>query len=103
MDLNFDELIRPYNENGRTTELQITWLRKKGFSSAVIESAIQDIYAGLHQGITYPNGHELDQALLKHAHELANEESRIILNRLERVNLPGGRFKKAWRALRGQL
>ena len=103
MDINFQELIKPYSENGRTVEGQITWLRSKGFSSAVIESALQDIYVGLHQGVTYPDGHELDVALLNHTHELANEESRIIMQRLERVNLPGGRFKKAWRALRGQL
>ena len=104
MDLNFEALIRPYSENGRTIEKQIRWLRKKGVAPLVIERAVQDIYSGLHLGTTkYENGHDLDQALLQRSIELMDDETELLLRRLERVNIPGGRWSKAWAALTGKL
>lgn len=103
MDLNFEALIRPYMEDGRTIKGQIRWLRKKGITPFVIERAVQDIYVGLQTGVTYPTGHDLDQALLQRAIVLMDEETEIILQRLERVNIPGGRWSKAWKALTGKL
>ena len=104
MDLNFNELIGPYSANGRTLKGQIRWLRKKSISPNAIEAAIQYVYAGLHTGeLKYESGHELDRALFDKAVELQSEEDEIILQRLERVNIPGGRFKKAWAALMGKI
>lgn len=103
MDLNFEALLKPYTENGRTIEGQIRWLRKKGITPFVIERAVQDIYVGLQTGVTYPSGYDLDQALLQKAIALMDEETEIILQRLERVNIPGGRWAKAWKALMGKI
>jgi hypothetical protein len=103
MELNFDELLRPYVENGRTLEGQIRWLRKKGVPPLVMERALQDIYLGLHSGVAYPSGNDLDQALLQRSIELMDDETEILIQRLQTVNIPGGRMKKAWRALRGKM
>jgi len=101
--LNFEALIRPYIENGRTIEGQIKWLRRKGIHPYAVEKAILDIYTGMQLGKVYQDGNELDQALLQRGIELVDEETALILQRLSQVSIPGGRISKAWAALKGEI
>lgn len=99
--MDFEKLLEPYSENGRTIEGQILWLQKKGFSQVIIETATRAIYKRLESGEKFGNGHDLDRELFAVATDLAKEESKLLVKSLDRF-IEGGRFKKAWNALRGK-
>lgn len=100
--MDFDKLIEPYTENGRSVKGQILWLQRKGYSPVIIEKVIQSVYSRLAGGETFENGHELDQELKRVADSLQGQEAELLLKNMDRL-LEGGRFKKAWKALRGKL
>jgi hypothetical protein len=103
MDLNFEALIRPYIENGRSLEGQVRWLRKKGIHPHAVEQAIQEVYTGMQLGKVYQDGNDLDYALLHRGIELMDDETQLILQRIGQMKIPGGRVKKAWAALKGKI
>jgi hypothetical protein len=61
--MDFDKLLEPYTENGRTIAAQLKWLVRNGFPQSSIDYAISAVYKRLENGETFENGHELDQEL----------------------------------------
>jgi predicted alpha/beta-fold hydrolase len=61
--MDFNKLLEPYSENGRTLAGQIKWLAKQGFPQASIDYAVSFVYKKLDLGGKFENGHELDQEL----------------------------------------
>lgn len=108
MELNFVELLKPYEENGRTPEVQIKWLQKKGISSHVIEIAMMKVYKELAEGRIFKDGHELDRHLLEIAIGYVQEELMALKDLMEKKLAqlriaPGGKAKKMWKVLKGEL
>jgi hypothetical protein len=99
--MDYQKLLEPYAENDRTLEGQMVWLQKKGFSQIIIETAVRAIYGRLEEGEKFENGHALDRELFSVATELSKEEAKLLVKNLDRY-VDGGRFKKAWNALRGK-
>lgn len=62
--MDFDKLLEPYGENGRTLHGQIQWLLKNGIPHASIDYAVLAIYKRLECGEKFNSGHELDRELL---------------------------------------
>lgn len=81
--MNYEKLLEPYKENGRTAEGQVTWLLKKGLSKASIDQAMIEIYDGVERGQKYLTGHELDRALFDRASALAKADVIASLGQLE--------------------
>jgi hypothetical protein len=67
--MDFDKLIEPYSENGRTLGGQINWLLKKGIPQTSIDYAVSSLYKRLDCGEIFKDGHELDTELLNIAKE----------------------------------
>jgi hypothetical protein len=61
--MDFDKLLEPYTENGRTIAAQLKWLTKNGFPQGSIDYAMSAVYKRLESGEKFENGHELDQEL----------------------------------------
>ncbi len=108
--IDFEKLLEPYSEGGRTVEAQIKWLSKKGFSGTVIDTAMSEVYLELSRGKKFKNGHELDRYLLKKAIIESKKEMEVrikhmqdrlneLVNRHQKVN----KLKKIWFVLRGKL
>ena len=81
--MNYEKLLEPYKENGRTAAGQVTWLLKKGLPKESIDQAMIEIYDGLERGQNYSAGHELDRALFDRASELAKASAATSLAQLE--------------------
>lgn len=79
--MDYDKLLEPYYENGRTTEGQVRWLQKKGFPDHIIEEAMSGLYLELDRGKHFVNGHALDRELLAKAEELKKFERRLLVDR----------------------
>ena len=82
--MDYNELIKPYSENGRTVAGQIVWLRKQGFTDSEIEHALADTYLEVKNGKTFENGHELDRYLLSVAQAVRLEEVDAVRERMQR-------------------
>jgi hypothetical protein len=61
--MDFDKLIEPYSENGRTLGLQIKWLIKNGIPQSSIDYAVSSVYKRIENGETFKDGDALDQEL----------------------------------------
>lgn len=72
--MDFDKLLEPYKENGRTVSGQIKWLLKNGIPHTSIDYAMSAVYKRIDSGATYENGHELDRELLTTARDHYNTE-----------------------------
>jgi hypothetical protein len=100
------DLLAPYaNDDQYTPEGQIVWLKRKNFSPQIIDAAMTDIYFGLSQGKTYEDGHALDRVLLKTAQAYEAIEARNLIssgNTLKK-QIEGGKLKKLWWVLKGEL
>jgi len=107
--MNFDKLLEPYAENGRTIAGQIQWLMKYGIPQNSIDYAIVTIYKTLASGKIFDNGHDLDRELLRIAQEHASSESKMLIKRVEEMAdvLDSdwnklSRTKKLWEVIRGR-
>jgi hypothetical protein len=72
--MDFDKLLEPYSENGRTIKGQVAWLIKKGIPSHAIDYAMASVYKEIEVGRTFSDGNELDQELLRVAREHHEQE-----------------------------
>ena len=75
--MDFNELIKPYTENGRTVGGQVKWLIKNGLPITSVQFAMSKVYKEVESGLVFPSGHDLDQEILKVArehHSLALED-----------------------------
>jgi hypothetical protein len=61
--MDFDKLLEPYNDNGRTIAIQIKWLLKNGLPQDAVDYAMSNVYKRVEAGEIFENGHELDQEL----------------------------------------
>lgn len=108
--MDFDKLLEPYVENGRTVALQIKWLIKKGIPQYAIDYAMTAVYKRLELGETFPDGNAFDQELYKVAkaqYETDLEEG--MKKRLVEIetNLDAewnrlSKAKKLWEVIRGR-
>jgi hypothetical protein len=67
--MDFNKLIEPYSENGRTISGQIKWLLKNGLPQDAIDYSMTVVYKNIESGHFFNDGHDLDQELLKVAKE----------------------------------
>lgn len=67
--MNFNTLIIPYNENGRTIGGQIKWLKGKGIPDNIIDHVMTSVYKEVEDGKKFDSGSLLDQYLFKVARE----------------------------------
>lgn len=81
--MNFETLIEPYKENGRTPQGQIKWLISKGIERDKIDQAMLIVYDEIERGKALQNGHELDRYLLDIAQKLVKEDIDESVKRLE--------------------
>ena len=95
MGLNYQVLLKPYSEDGRTPEGQIKWLAKKGIAQNVIDQAMLFVYDELSRGKVYKDGHELDRYLLGVAQSLVSNEIQATRENLERFHET---LREAWNA-----
>jgi hypothetical protein len=51
--MDFDKLLEPYTENGRTIAAQLKWLVRNGFPQSSIDYAISAVYKRLENGETF--------------------------------------------------
>lgn len=72
--MDFEKLLEPYKENGRTIEKQIQWLTGKLIPRNFIDQAVLRVFGDLENGTTFTDGNALDQFLLKVARDLYTEE-----------------------------
>jgi hypothetical protein len=115
--MNYEELLKPYSEDGRTVEGQVRWLRRKGIKEDIIAHAIMDLYQGLSNGVTYENGHALDQALVLIAMQTQDEEEKAAVQRIQdrhegviqraKVELDSewgrmSKLQKIWQVIKGE-
>jgi len=108
--MDFDKLIEPYNENGRTLALQINWLLKQGIPQPSVDYAISLVYKKLEDGVTFADGNALDQELRRVAkeHYGADLETQMkkrideIGNNLDSEWNKLNKAKKLWEVLRGR-
>lgn len=86
-------------------EGQIRWLRKKGFSPQVIDAAMTDLYYLISKGKQFSTGDEMDQHLLKITKGYADTEARSVISAANTLKkqIEGGRLKKLWWVLKGEL
>lgn len=108
--MDFDKLLEPYNENGRTLAGQIKWLTKQGFPQASIDYAISFIYKKLDLGEKFKDGNELDQELRRvtqrHFETELETQMKKRIGELE-SNLDAewnklSKTKKIWEVIRGR-
>lgn len=85
--MNFNELLKPYSEKGRTIGGQINWLaREFGLPQNSIDYAISNVYGRIKSGETFENGKALDMELLKIAKEhYHNDLEKQFLKRIDEV------------------
>ena len=81
--MDYEKLLEPYKEGGRTLTGQITWLVKKGIPKAIIDQAMLYVYDELDRGAKFDNGHDLDRALYTKATELMKSEAEDSLKKLQ--------------------
>jgi len=81
--MDYEKLLEPYVENGRTVVGQASWLLKKGIPKATVDQAMLYVYDELDRGKTYATGHELDRALFDKGMELLKEDVVISLKQLQ--------------------
>jgi hypothetical protein len=67
--MDFNKLLEPYTENGRTIGGQIKWLAKNGIPQESIDYAISAVYGRISNGEVFAEGHDLDRELLKTGQE----------------------------------
>lgn len=74
--MDFETLLKPYSEDGRSVEGQIFWLSRKGlFSDDVINQAILNTYREIQEeGRTFDDGHHLDRYLYEKCWELSRNK-----------------------------
>jgi len=72
--MDFKELLKPYEENGRTIEGILKWLISKGVARNFIDQAILRVFGDMENGTTFPDGNALDQFLLKVARDLEKDD-----------------------------
>jgi len=92
--MNFDKLIEPYKEDGRTVQGQIKWLQSKGIPQDKIDQAILHVYDEIERGKIHEHGHALDRYLLEVAQGFHHEELDAHAKRLENFF---NAFKDRWR------
>jgi len=99
-ELNYDELIKPYEDptppgtTKRTPGGQRIWLRRHGIPDQIIEEAMVAVYTELAAGRVFegtehhPAGYYLDRYLLQTAHEIMNGKlsSSLSLQNYEQVS-----------------
>lgn len=108
--MDFDKLLEPYTENGRTIALQINWLLKKGIPQDAIDYAMSAVYKRIELGESFQDGNALDQELKKVAldHHKANLEEGLkkriaaVEANLDTTWNSWGKGKKIWEVLRGR-
>jgi len=108
--MDFDKLLEPYVENGRTIALQIKWLTRKGIPETAIDYAMTAVYKRIERGETFINGDALDQTILNVAKDYHNKEiiERFtkhigdIADTLDSDWNKLGKTKKIWEVLRGR-
>jgi hypothetical protein len=108
--MDFDKLLEPYAENGRTVAGQIQWLIKNGIPQNSIDYAIVTIYKTLESGKIFDNGHDLDRELLQVAKEHTSTEAETQMKRrvdemtyvLDSDWNKLSRAKKLWEVIRGR-
>lgn len=72
--MDFEKLLEPYSENGRTIAAQYKWLTRKGMPETAINYAMTAVYKRIESGETFLNGDALDQTLLNVAKEYHDAE-----------------------------
>jgi hypothetical protein len=82
--MNFSELCKPYEENGRTPQGQIKWLQSKGIPQDKIDQAMLHVYNEMEQGRTFENGHEFDRYLLETAEGFHKSDLNLHIERMEK-------------------
>ena len=107
--MDFENLLKPYSEDGRTVSGQIKWLLKSVPQSSA-DYAMSAVYKRLELGEKFENGHELDQELKKVAKEYY--ESELVTQMTKRIeqiarNLDSewnalGKMKKIWEVIRNR-
>lgn len=109
--MDFQSLIKPYSENGRTIEGQMKWLQKKGILQDSIDLAMLDVYSELEKGKSFENGTALDHYLLSKAiereqGELITQYERLCAKAAKMEHLKKyetGKCKKLWMVMKGEL
>jgi len=91
--MDFEKLIEPYKENGRTPAGQIKWLLSKGIPQANVDQAMLYVYDEIQRGRTFESGHELDRYLLTKAQEFQKADAEAQVQRLQEFF---GKFKENW-------
>jgi hypothetical protein len=61
--MDFDKLLEPYTENGRTISGQIKWLVKNALPIASVDYAMSAVYKRIENGEVFKDGDALDQEL----------------------------------------
>lgn len=108
--MDFDSLLKPYDENGRTIKGQIKWLMKNGLPQTSIDYAMSAVYKRLESGETFPNGHDLDNELKRVAQthfetELEEGMKKRIAQLEGNLDMEWGKLsktKKIWEVIRGR-
>lgn len=104
--MDFNELIKPYSDGGRTVDGQIVWLRKKGLSDTVIEEAVRRVYQEISNGRSFASGHDLDQELKRVGEELRGAEVELLKARIAakvtEIKPKLGFWRRVWDAARNR-
>ena len=108
--MDFEKLIYPYREKGRTIGLQIKWLTGKAMPHDAIDYAMSKVYKEIELGRTFEDGTTLDHELLTVAKEYHLKElHEQMVTRLESIeqNLDAvwntlGKARKIWEVIRGR-
>lgn len=95
--MDFDKLLEPYQENGRTVKGQIVWLIKNGLPHTSIDYAMSAVYKRIENGETFENGSALDQELrnVAKAHFQIEAEQQVI----KRINEVEAALDADWNRL----
>ena len=95
--MDFDTLIQPYSEDGRTASGQIKWLLKNGYSIVSVDYAMSAVYKRMELGETFLDGDALDQELRRVAKE--HHETDLVESMKKRISDVEQNLDTEWSAL----